>query len=128
MSSELKYLGIPSDETEWLKYKGTCILFAGKEKQLDEDMDDYDQWIMESEEETKVRLTDGLKQMGVKCESISFKWCDRDNGQRLCECIVYYNKPYQVYISEMFIKGLSSFEFDKDNTNSELEFCLIERM
>lgn len=129
MSSKSEYLGIPSSETEWLKYKGKCIIFAGKEKVIDEN--EYDEkwiWNMETEEETKTRLTEGLQSIGVKCESIMFKWSDIKEGQRSCECICYYNKPYQVYLSDFFIKGLSTFDFDAENTNSELEFTFSERL
>jgi hypothetical protein len=103
MNNELEYLGIPVDETEWLKYKGECIIFAGVKKIIDDD-ENEDEWIMETEDETKNRLSIGLLSVGVICDDIIFKWCDKDSGQRICECICYYNKPYQIYNSEFCTK------------------------
>lgn len=127
MNLQPEYLGIPSNENEWLKYKGQCIIFAGLSEKINED-GCSEGWIMESEEKTKERLIKGLESVGVKCENISFKWCDIKEGQRSCECICYYNKPYQIYNSEFFITGLTSFYFDAENINSQLEFIFTERL
>jgi hypothetical protein len=124
---EPTYLGIPKDENDWLKYEGSCIIFAGIEKinkELEEDESDfYVTYDMEEEEITKNKLIEGLKSVGVKCEEISFKWADEETGQRCCKCIVYYNKPYQIYINDFFITGLTQFGFNPD---SPLEFSLMK--
>lgn len=129
----MSFLGIPSDETEFLKYRGICTLFAGKSK-VTEIADneygfeqEYESWIMETEEDSKSRLIKGLESVGVKCSEIIIKWTDMEEGQRCCECVCYYNKPYQVYNSDFFIKGLTTFSF-VDPADGELEFSLMERL
>lgn len=117
------YLGIPKDENEWLKYHGSCILFCGKYREKE-----YGDLVMETEEETKTRLINGLASVGVKCLHITFKWTDENQGTRSCECICEYNKPYEIHFSEFFIKGLTSFEFDSENPNCQLEFSFISRI
>lgn len=127
MFMETEYLGIPENENEWLKYKGSCVIFAGKEKIFDDD--GYEEgWVMETEDETKSRLYNGLLNVGVICGSINFIWTEENQGQRYCECICYYNKPYQIYNSEFFIKGLTSFDFDSNNPDAELEFVFDEKL
>jgi len=113
------FLGIPKDETEWLKYKGECIIFAGI-------LDDKGEYSMESEEDTKERLICGLISVGIKCDKkdVLFQWIDKTTRQCSCCCTCYYNKPYQVYYYEFFIKGLSSFNID----HSTLEFIFTKRL
>lgn len=112
------FLGIPKDETEWLKYRGECIVFAGN--LYDEEEGEY---IMESEEDTKERLICGLLSVGIKCDkkNVQFQWTDKTTGERSCCCTCYYNKPYQVYYSEFFIK-------DFPVLNSTLEFTFTKRL
>lgn len=119
------YLGVPTSEEQWLKYVGACIIFAGKEKVKEYYEDGTETickevWIMETEEETKERLRNGLLSVGVKCEEITIKWTSECT--RCCECICLYNKPYQVYNSEFFIKGLSEFEDNEHGYRCPLEF------
>ncbi len=137
---EPTYLGVPKDENEWLKYEGTCIIYAGIErinKELEEDEQYWDEYgfyimekkvyIMENEETTKNKLIEGLKSVGVKCEKINFEWTNEKTGQRCCNCIVYYNKPYQVYTNDFFIKSLTQFPPEPDNDCvCPLEFSLMK--
>ena len=127
-----KYLGIPKNENEWLKYIGGCVIYCGKYR-----VSNVNQWdndyihapiVMETEEETKSRLINGLASVGVKCEDVVFKWTDANNGTRCCACVCYYNKPYQVYNSEFFIKGLTEQEFESQNPNCQLEFSFYRRI
>lgn len=121
---EPTYLGFPKDENDWLKYEGICIIFAGIEKinkELEENETEF--YDMEEEEITKNKLIEGLKSVGVKCEEISFKWSDEKSGQRCCKCIVYYNKPYQIYTNNFFIKNLTQFATEPD---CPLEFSLMK--
>lgn len=110
-----RYLGLPKNETEWLKYQGTCVIFSGNVKETDEYGCDI--WIMETEEETVRKLINGLDTVGVKCDFITILWTDVTFGTRCCKCVCYYNKPYEIYYSDFFIKGLSNYEF-----GDELEF------
>lgn len=128
---EPTYLGIPKDENDWLKYEESCIIFAGIEKinkELEEDETDfYVTYDMEEEEITKNKLIEGLKSVGVKCEEINFEWTNEKTGQRCCNCIVYYNKPYQIYINDFFIKSLTQFPPEPDNNCiCPLEFSLMK--
>ena len=134
MNVEPEFLGIPKNETEWLCYNGTCVVFVGLEKvyeDYDSDYPDYEpefvELSLESEEETKRRLIAGIQTVGVRCEEIKFKWTDKYNGLRCCECVCYYNKPYQVYKSEFFIdaEGLIAFE---DCQVGSFEFSFDRRL
>ena len=132
MSSTSEYLGYPKDESEWLCYQGTCVLFAGNKDVFENSIDDSDyepdfkEWILESEEETKRRLIVGLQTVGVRCAEITIKWTDEHRGMRCCECICYYNKPYQIYHSDFFIDAerLSAFDF----VSGPFEFGFDKRM
>jgi hypothetical protein len=81
------------------QYKGHCILFVGKDYDHVDDI-----WIMESEEDTIIRLKNALEKLDINCSSIAFKWTDEITGQRCCVCDCVYNKPYETYHSELFIE------------------------
>jgi hypothetical protein len=100
------YLGYPKDETEWLKYEGCCSLFSGI---VDGDGSEPEEWQFESEEVTKLKLIEGLKAVGVVCQSVTISWANKESGVRHCKCICYYNKPYQPYKNDFYIKGLSEY-------------------
>lgn len=127
--SNSTFLGIPKDETEWLKYEGECVIFAGIKNQLDQ-YDEIDEtcnfycWDFESDDITKMKLIEGLKTVGVKCDSVIIKKRNDSDGTKVCKCICYYNKPYQVYYSEFFIDNLSNFY----SSNSPLEFYFVKKI
>jgi len=139
-------LGRPLDETEWLKYEGGCIVFAGTRRRFvpnpyycggdgpdaaAADVNDtvvpefvQDGWILESEEATKHRLLTGLNTMGVKCEHVQMNWSDETSGERSCTCIVWYNKPCYVYYSDLFIKLKTSLDDNsQDQPNDRHDYC-----
>ncbi len=113
------YLGFPKNEDEWLKYVGKTIIFVGTKYDEDNDC-----WELETEDETKTKLINGLKTVGVICEDIQINWECTIEGTRYCECICLYNKPYQVYVSEFFINGLSNSDKSEmpDTYVPQLEF------
>ena len=104
---QVPFLGIPKDENEWLTYEGTCLLFCGTEQK---DYDEYVYWEFEPEEISKDKLIRGFETVGVRCISIEIIETHWREGQRKCKFICLYNKPYQVYNSDFFIKGLSYYD------------------
>lgn len=116
-----EWLGIPTSDDDWLKYQGRCIVFVGKELVYNDETGE-EEWILDDEYKTKNKLTEGLKQHGVKCESIEFEWINKCEGTVSCVCVCYYNKPYLIHDGEFYIRGLTSFDFDRENPNSLLEF------
>ncbi len=131
-SCQNTYLGKPFSEQEWLKYLGICRIFAGlKYNEYDpetEGSDEYgydDYWTMEDQESIKNKLIAELAAVGVKCQEINIVHQDYFTGLMHCECVCLYNKPYIVYESEFFLKGLS--EFPTDN-RAPLEFYFEKRI
>ena len=124
----MTFLGI---ESEWLKYEGRCIIFVGLfkdikyDKEYNEEIDDG--WILENENETTKRLINGLTIHGIKCDEIMFEWEDKMRGTRSCKCICYYNKPYETYHSEFFLKGFATDEFTIGD-ESFMEFYFTKRL
>lgn len=130
--NEPPFLGIPKDETEWLKYEGECMIFAGIKNQFDQ-YDEIDEtcnfycWDFENDDITKMKLIEGLKTVGVKCDSVIIQKRNNSDGTKLCKCICYYNKPYQVYYSEFFIENLSNF-YSSNGSNGPLEFYFVKKI
>ncbi len=123
---EPEYLGIPKDENEWLKYQGCCTIFTGinLNEPYTNDPTDYQFWDMQLDEYTKQDLIAALELKGVKCESVNIVSTDIYDGTKRCECVCYYNKPYQVYNSEFFLDNLSGFSF----SSGSLEFYFSKRL
>ena len=121
------FLGNPQNEDEWLHYEGRCILFVGDKKKYNKNTNE-DEWILETDEIIQNKLKMGLDKYGVQIKSIEYEWTNTYEGTVSCVCSCFYNKPYQVYFSEFFIQGLTSFELEKDNPNSVLEFYFSKRI
>jgi hypothetical protein len=113
--------------------KGSCIMFCGKSQRFynydDLYLDEYGYyqdadgnyvylWEMESEEDTKFRLIEGLRSVGIECKSVTIKWSDLNAATRSCECVVRVCESLTE--SELYIEGLSS----SDVVESSLEFSL----
>ena len=139
------FKGIPKDENEWLKYETmTITLFAATHRYCenegiqsleatDEKTDDTTEyWILEDDTTTTNKLIDGLKSVGVICESVEIIKSDIYEGKKQVKCICSYNKPYQVYNSDFFIKGLSMYTPDELGYDywcqSQLEVCFKRRI
>ncbi len=88
------------------------------------DPTDYSFWDMQDDEDTKRDIINALKLVGVRCESVNIASFDIYDGTKICDCVCYYNKPYQVYNSEFFLNGLSGFPF----SNCPLEFYFSKRI
>ncbi len=102
---------------DWRAYG--CILFAGVSFD-----DETGVWTLESEKDSKRRLTDALRLVGVKCKAITFPWIDEQEGQRLCECYCMYDRPpYRAHHDDFFLPGLCQFSFESP-PDCRLEFCL----
>ena len=122
-TSKCTFLGIPKDENEWLKYETmTITLFAATHRyceneaiqSLDQTTDDTTEyWILEDDETTTNKLIDGFKTVGVICEYVEIIKTDIYEGKKKVKCICSYNKPYEVYNSDFFIKGLSMYSPDE---------------
>ncbi len=145
--TDYEYLGFPKDENDWIKYEGNCQIFSGikrtclfggkydeenddqyvNEYDIDEDSDchSWGDYIFEEEEITKNKLIEGLKTVGIKCDSVEIVNEDFIQGYRQCKCVCYYNKPYIQYISELFIENLSTFN---PKYNSPLEFYFTKKL
>ena len=139
------FKGIPKNENEWLKYETmTITLFAATHRycentgihsleETDEKTDDTTEyWILEDDEITTNKLIDGLKTVGVICESVDIIKTNIYEGKKQVKCICCYNKPYQVYNSDFFIKGLSTYNPDELVYDywcqSQLEVCFGRRI
>lgn len=110
---------------------GSCIIFTGIRKlTLDEQLDEYyyedydgkDRWIVENDEQTKHRLVSGLLSVGIECEmnDIIIDWTDTTDGTKLCKCKFYYEKLLTDNYLEIYIEGLSGFDF----SSGPLEFTI----
>ena len=121
---EPEFLGIPKDENEYLKYEGTVTLFVGNGNKI-EDVYGYEMHEVEPEKMTIEKLEKGLESVGVKCLAIEIIDEDVYRGLRTCKCVCLYNKPYQIYHSEFFIKGLTRFE---ESPEVPLEFGFTKRL
>ena len=115
-----------SDST-WVQYTGRCMIFAGIEQIEDPDSVELHGipkiWTMEAEEITKHKLINGLLTIGVKCDSVVITMTFPDHGLRMCRCVCYYDKPYNPYESELFIKGLTLIPSSK-SSNKSIKFYL----
>jgi hypothetical protein len=135
----MTFLGVPKDENDWLKYEGHCKIFCGEthiveddeDNEYDDNGDDNEQlynWILESTDITKNKIIAGLQTVGVRCENIQFTKEDSFYGTRMCTCICYYNKPYEIYNSDFFIEGLTEFSFMRSHPGRLLEFWFKKRI
>lgn len=116
------YLGIPKNENDWIRYRGGCQIFAGKT--LEDDV-----WLMESEDETKTKLTNALERKGIRCENIKFSHENVSTGERICDVICSYNKPYRIHHDDFYLEGITTFDFEyleRDPSQWQVEFCLYE--
>ena len=101
---------------------GSCVIFTGIRKMtLDEQLDEYyyedydghDRWIVESDEQTKHRLLSGLLSLGIKCEmnDINIVWTNKTDATKLCKCKIDYPKVLKDKYLDIYIQGLSGFDF-----------------
>jgi hypothetical protein len=116
------YLAIPNDENDWIRYTGKCSIFVGKYKE-------DDNWVIETEDETRSKLATALEKAGIKCETITFSWDKFNEFVRHCDVICSYNKPYEPYYDDFYLPGLTEFDFmylERDPSEYHLEFCLFD--
>lgn len=109
------------------KYVGQCTIFCGINQDEEDIGTDYN-WYLEPEEDTKTKLIAGLKSVGVTCESIEFTKSSFEEGIRHCTCICYWNKIYISYDDDFFIKGLSSFAFERNREDKQMEFYFSQQL
>jgi hypothetical protein len=110
-----------------IMYEGKCIVFCGL-SQVDNSYvytEKYMEWILESEDETKTKLTKGLENIGIKCHEITFEWVDLFTGQRSCHVLCTYDKYVQPHSFEadFYIEELTTFDF-----GGAVEFSLVNML
>jgi hypothetical protein len=116
---------VVTEEQNWEKYTGTCIIFVGTHHTLkDEEDEDSWAWALETEEETAQRLTEALAKEGIICENITINWTDDEAAQRSCTCECY-SKTHYVY-EHLYIQDLTTYEFGFGNKRCPMEFCIVK--
>lgn len=115
-------LGMPANENDWLKYIGSCNIFAGTEQ-----IEEEDGWHLEPPEVTIAKLTTALERVGIRCLHVEIICELITEGTRAIKCICEYNKPYYVHDSDFYLDGLTEFDFNRYRTDNILEFSFLSR-
>jgi hypothetical protein len=135
------------------KYCGTCIIFGGKSKIVDEFCEDYfdaliydldkinftnenikiknangDIYEMYTNKEVNDMIIDGLHKLNFSCKNIKIKHIYSDL-QYCVECIVEY--PHEIIFNghsqDFYMNGIKTFEFE-DTTICSCEFTINKKL
>lgn len=140
------------ENPELFRYKGSCCIFAGIEKQttynywycpsknceyLDTkilcnqcDLVPHEYWEFEVEEVTKKKLTDGLLKVGIICEDIKFIKFYENEGKIKCEVTCVYPEDIDLddSILDFIIDDLVDWDYHKKMWTPSIRFSFIQSL